>query len=228
MSIRKFLPFLALFLAMMACAVPVPVVVPSPGPMPSATPYIADSYPTSAAASISPNQSFNGIDVRLERAWQDGKQVFAEVCFTLPDASDWTIWQASLRYGETVVSEYGATLVSLQEPTADGQPGQRCDTLEFYVPPDADVSTVTVSIDALAAYPRPGDYCAIYMPKIQQALNERGIAITLACNDVNGVATMQIVSKPDTMTQEEAEQIVYSDEFFTVKGPWQFTFSLGQ
>jgi hypothetical protein len=66
------------------------------------------------------------------------------------------------------------------------------------------------------------------MPKIQQALNERGIAITLACNDVNGAMTMQIVSKPDTMSQEEAEQLVYSDEFFTITGPWEFTFNLAQ
>jgi hypothetical protein len=39
---------------------------------------------------------------------------------------------------------------------------------------------------------------------------------------------MQIVGKPETMSQEEAEQIVYSDEFYTVKGPWSFTFNLGQ
>jgi hypothetical protein len=126
------------------------------------------------------------------------------------------------------LNEYGATLLSTQEPTADGQPGQRCDTLEFYVPPDANLSTVIVSVEALASFPRQEDYCAIYMPKIQQAFNERGVAIVLACNDVNGIATMQIVSKPDTMSQEEAEQLVYSDEFFTIKGPWEFTFNLAQ
>jgi hypothetical protein len=30
------------------------------------------------------------------------------------------------------------------------------------------------------------------------------------------------------MLQEDAEKYVYSDEFFTVKGPWAFTFNLGQ
>jgi hypothetical protein len=119
-------------------------------------------------------------------------------------------------------------LLSVQEP-ASGQPGERCDTLSFLnVPPDADLSNVTITIDAIAAQPQPEDYCAIYMPKIQQTLNERGIAITLNCADVNGVPTMQIVSKPDTMSQEEAEQMVYSDEFYTVRGPWSFTFNLGQ
>jgi hypothetical protein len=66
------------------------------------------------------------------------------------------------------------------------------------------------------------------MPKIQQTLTERGIAIALDCVDSNGVEVMQILSKPDTMSQEEAEQIVYSDEFYTVRGPWSFTFNLGQ
>ena len=119
-------------------------------------------------------------------------------------------------------------MLSLQEPST-GQSGQRCDTLSFFnVPPDADLSNVTVTVDAIAAQPLAEDYCTIYMPKIQQALEERGIAITLNCADVNGVQTMQIASKPDTMTQEEAEQLVYSDEFYTVKGPWSFTFNLGQ
>ena len=76
----------------------------------------------------------------------------------------------ALKYADVVLNEYGATLLSSQEPSLDGQPGQRCDTLEFYVPPDANLSTVTVSIEALAAFPRQEDYCAIYMPKIQQAL----------------------------------------------------------
>jgi hypothetical protein len=119
-------------------------------------------------------------------------------------------------------------MTSLQEPV-EGKSGMRCDTLSFInVPPDADLSNVTVTVDAIAAPPRAEDYCSIYMPKIQQTLDERSIAITLNCSDVNGVQTMQIASKPDTMSQEEAEQIVYSDEFYTVRGPWAFTFNLGQ
>jgi hypothetical protein len=234
MQTRVYLGFLALVLAAIACASPFPVapdqsVSQQPAQaLPSATPFIAESYPTAEAKSISPNQVVGGIDVRVERAWQEGKQVYADVCYTLPDDSDWTIWNASLKYADVVLQEYGTTLLSSQEPTGDGQPGQRCDTLEFYVPPDANLSTVTISIEALAAFPRQEDYCTIYMPKIQQALNERGIAITLACNDVDGIATMQITGKPEAMSQEEAEQLVYSDEFFTIKGPWEFTFNLTQ
>ena len=207
--------------------------IPQPPTLPSEylsgpTPYIAPSYPTAEAQALASDQQvISGIDVRLARAWQDGKQLNAEVCFTLPDDSDWSIWRASLQFGENVVTEFGTTLATLQDP-AGGQPGQRCDTLNFYVAPDADLSTATVSVDAIAAVPREGEYCDLYLPKIQQALQERGLAIELECVDQNGAPTMQIKSFPAEMTKGQAEEIVYSDEFYTIKGPWIFTFSLTQ
>jgi hypothetical protein len=201
----------------------------APQPAPAGpTAYIDPSYPTMESAPVTLMQSSSGIEVRADRAWRDGKQVNVDVCFTLLDASDWSIWSASLQYPNGSILDFGSTMLSLQVPV-EGQSGLRCDTLSFLnVPPDADLSSVTVTIDAIAAQPRAEDYCMIYMPKIQQTLDERGIAIALNCTDVNGVQTMQITSKPDTMSQEEAEQIVYSDEFYTVKGPWSFTFNLGQ
>ena len=202
--------------------------VPQPPEQPLPTAYIDPSYPTMQSAPVTLMQQSNGIDVTADRAWRDGKQVNVNVCYTLLNASDWSIWGANMQYAGTAISDFGTTMVSVQEP-ADGQSGKRCDTLSFVnVPPDADLSNVAVTIDASAAPPRAEDYCSIYMPKIQQSLNERGIAITLGCSDVNGVQTMQIVSKPENMQQEEAEQYVFSDEYYTVKGPWSFTFNLGQ
>jgi hypothetical protein len=163
----------------------------------------------------------------MDRASVDGKKVNADVCFTLPDTSDWGISSANLTYGGTLVQDYETTLVSLQEP-ANGVPGLRCDTLTFMVPPDADLSNVTIVIDAIAATPREGEYCSVYMPKIQEALLARGIGITLDCVNVNDVPTMQITSIPPDMTQAQAEEIVYSPEFYSVKGPWSFSFNLAQ
>ena len=219
---KRILTLLVLLLS--ACA---PLAAPpdvSSGP----TAYIDPSYPTVESAPVTNSQLTSGIEVRADRAWRDGKQINADVCFTLPDASDWSVWGATLQYADATVFDFGSTMLSLQEPV-EGQSGQRCDTLSFFnVPPDADLSAVTITVDAIAAPPRAEEYCSIYMPKIQQMLGERGIAITLECADVNGAQAMQIVGKPETMSQEEAEQIVYSDEFYTVKGPWSFTFNLGQ
>ncbi len=185
------------------------------------------SYPTMQAPPSTASQSVGGYQVSLQRAWRDGKQVFGEVCFTLPDASDWTIWNAHLDYGNQSITDFGATLINSTE-AANGQPGQRCDQLSFYVPPDADLSSASITIESIGAYPTPDQYCSLYMPKIQQSLNGRGINITLGCSNVNGTPSMQIVSKPDSMSEQDAEQLVYSDEFYTVKGPWLFPVNLGQ
>ncbi len=192
-----------------------------------ATAEINSAYPTQQAAQQNASQTVGGFSVNLQRAWRDGKQVNADVCFTLPDQSDWTIWNAHLEYAGQSVSEFSSYMLSRQDPTGN-QPGQRCDQLGFYVPPDADLSSASITIESLGAYPTQEEYCTIYLPKIQQALNDRGSGITLNCADQNGAMAMQITSKPATMSQEEAEQLVYSDEFYTVKGPWTFPLTFGQ
>ncbi len=191
------------------------------------TPIINSSYPTAQAEVKSPYQDVNGIQVLVQRAWQNGKNLNAEVCFTLPDGSDWSIWNASLTYSGAVLQEYGTTLLSMQA-AENGNPGLRCDTLTFVVAPDSDLSNSSITIDAIAAYPHEGDYCSLYMPKIQQALFERGIGITLECQDADGAAVMKIANRPPEMTQAQAEEIVFSDEFYTIKGPWTFALQLAQ
>jgi len=214
---------LILLVLITACAPSPQNQVVLPQFLPTATAYIDESYPT-AQVQVASNQIASGIDVRMEQVWMDGKNVNADVCYTLPDAADWSIWSASLNYSGIVLQEYGTTLLSLQE----GNPGLRCDTLTFVVPPDADLTNASIVINSIAAPPQGDDYCSIYMPKIQQSLAERGIGIVLDCIDVNGALTMQILSIPPEMTQQQAEEIVYSDEFYTISGPWSFAFNLSQ
>ena len=221
------LAFLSLFAS--ACGSAAPQSQSQPQQLiPLATPIIdTTSYPTVQAPEINNSQAVSGYSVNLQRAWRDGKQVNADVCFTLPDTSDWTIWAAHLDYAGQVNDQFSSSMLSKQD-AANGQTGSRCDELGFYVAPDADLSSAVLTVESLGAPPTIGEYCSLYMPKIQQTLNERGIAITLNCADVNGAATMQIVSKPASMSDEDAQKIVYSDEFYTVKGPWTFQVSLGQ
>lgn len=195
-------------------------------PLPTA--LIDPSYPTVQAAPVAPVQSSDGLNVSAARAWRDGKDVNVEICFTLVDSSDWSIWSANLQYGEAAVFDFASAMLSLQEPR-EGQLGLRCDTLSFFnIPPDADLSNAIVTVDAIAAVPRPEDYCAIYAPKIQQTLDARGAGIVLSCTDASGAPMVQIVDKPESMSQQEAENMVFSDEFYTIHGPWSFAFNLEQ
>jgi hypothetical protein len=224
---KKLVLLIALFLAACAPAADQSVsVIPQ---FPSTPTAFIDpvSYPTAQVALAAPNQSAGGLDVRMESVAMDGKNLNASVCFTLPDTSDWGITSASLTYAGILLQEFGTTQVSVQEPV-NGGAGLRCDTLTFIVPPDADLTNAVITIDAIGATPREDDYCSIYMPKIQQSFLERGIGITLDCVDVNGVLTMQITGFPPEMNQQQAEELVYSPDFYTVKGPWSFPFSLTQ
>jgi len=222
---KKIILLLAVFIT--ACAPSVKqssVVLPI---LATSTAYIDQSYPTAQVELATPNQAANGIDVHMQHVAVEGKNVNADVCFTLPDTSDWGIASASLNYGGTVLQEFGTTQVSIQEPT-NGATGLRCDTLTFVVPPDADLSNATIVIDSIAATPRAEEYCSVYMPKIQEAMIDRGTGIVLDCVNVNNSLTMQITSKPAEMTQEQAEALVYSPEFYSVKGPWSFSFNLAR
>ena len=159
-----------------------------------AVPEPNEAYPTAQASESSASQSVSGFALSLRKAWRDGKQVNAEVCFSLPDSSDWTIWAAHYEYGGTVVSEFSSAFLSKSEAQG-GQPAERCDQISFYVPPDADLSASSLTVESVGAYPAADEYCSLYMPKIQQTLNDRGIAITLDCPEVDGVASLQIVEQ---------------------------------
>src|SRR5512138_2047505 len=151
---KHMLIFLCLFLT--ACNLT--SLPPQPAPA-GPTAYIDPSYPTMESAPVTLLQSSSGIEVRADRAWRDGKQVNVDVCFTLLDGSDWSIWGANLGYADQFVSDFSSTMLSLQEPV-EGQSGKRCDTISFYnIPPDADLSSVTVTVDAIAAQPRNEEYC---------------------------------------------------------------------
>jgi hypothetical protein len=92
----RFLKLLGMGVAMLlsACGpvVPsgpiLPTFLPTAG---EAVPAPNESYPTAQAAESSASQSVSGFALRLERTWRDGKQVYADVCFAMPDSSDWTI-----------------------------------------------------------------------------------------------------------------------------------------
>src|SRR5829696_8511968 len=141
---------LLLTLLLVACA---PFVAPQPEPaLPTA--YLDPSYPTMESQAVTLSQLSNGIEVHADRAWRDGKQVNVDICFTLLNASAWSVSGATLQYPDATILDFSSTMLSIQEPV-EGQAGMRCDTLSFFnVPPDADLSSVTITVDAIAALPR--------------------------------------------------------------------------
>lgn len=215
-----------------ACAPALPNPVPQPilptfiAPATEVTAAFNEAYPTAQAIEANTSQTVSGFSMNLLRAWRDGKEVIAEICYSLPDSSDWTIWDAHFEYGGTSVSEFSSAF--LGNEGGEGASSRRCDQLSFYVPPDADLSASSLTVESVGAYPSAEEYCTVYMPKIQQTLLERGTNIALDCPTIDGAMSLQIVGKPDGMSQEEAEQLVFNEEFYTVRGPWSFPVTFEQ
>src|SRR5436190_23925658 len=112
--------FMLFSILLSAC---LPLTAPQPNTLPTA--YIDPSYPTVESAPAVISQLSSGIEVRADKAWRDGKQVNANVCFTLLDGSDWSVSGATLQYAGAAITDFSSTLLSLQEPV-EGQSGLRC------------------------------------------------------------------------------------------------------
>jgi hypothetical protein len=199
-------------------------------------------------------QTVNGLEVTATNFRKEEGRLKADLCFVLRDNSDWVIWKPSLTYTQNgkeieLSDNYGSMPIELRgfpvngqqrvitflasgekeihsEPAAAGQMGRRCDTLYFEVPAEADLSNFSLVIHSIAAQPREGETCDFYLNKVQKALDDRKTGIKIQCTEESTGSGATVVSKPTSMSQEEAEKIVSSDEFFTVKGPWTFAGSL--
>lgn len=222
--------FILITLLALASCVPFTGMQPgqSTGPLP--TPHFEEAdYPTIAVTPFAEKSAQAvGVELQVMEVHREGKQVEAKICYTLPDDSGWAIWQAALFYTDQQVTEFGSSLYEILPPIAEGQPGLRCDLINFFVPPDANLANTTLVIESIGAFPRPGEYCSKYFDKIQTALAERGTGIVIQCVEKDGINNLEIVSYPEGMNRVDAEEIVYGDEFFTVTGPWTFTFDLNK
>jgi hypothetical protein len=96
------------------------------------------------------------------------------------------------------------------------------------------LSNATIAVHSLAAAPREGEECsAAFLGKVQQALDARNTGIKVQCyrNEFGsgGSSGVKVASKPASMSMEEAEAMLSSQEMFLdlygIRGPWVFYFS---
>lgn len=207
-------------------------------------PYISAMALQKYAHSEIQTQVRQGIELSVAN-FRIEDELLVDACFPLPDKSDWRIWRAVARVEEETLLlstirplEYGQTLangkkrittfppgsyIQFEEVEADEVSDYVCETLGFRKPStDVDLSNVTLVIESIGALPREGEVCSIYFNKVQAILESRKSGIKLDCAQDEWGERIRIIEKPVTMSQEEAEQIVSSDEFFTITGPWIF------
>lgn len=123
--------------------------------------------------------------------------------------------------------------VDIQSVEADGsEPAYRCETIYFEGIAGSPASTLyTLTIEALEATPREGEYCSsAYLRKVQDALDARQTGITIKCIEEEYIDGLEVVTKPETMSMESAKAYISSTDFYLDlnghRGPWVFTFTL--
>jgi hypothetical protein len=199
-------------------------------------------FETASSESGQLTQRVNGIEVSARNFRVTGGRVWVNVCFDLPDNSDWTIWNASLNTGGKEFSYSGFMPIEVRdipingqqrvitfdenggmnqtwEPAASGQKGLRCDALYFDVSADLAPAEVTLVIHSLAAYPREGEECTpAYLERVQKALDARASGIRIKCKiesyESGGSSGVEIVDKPTAMSMEQAAAMLSDPEMF--------------
>jgi hypothetical protein len=129
----------------------------------------------------------------------------------------------------------GETASELKNYYIDADPdqrvGQRCVTMTYNLPQKFDLSSFTVTVDSIVAYPDENMQCSeAVLLKIQKALDDRqtGIKIKLktGVSEGGGICGLEIAQKPENMSFEEAMSIISGNEMlidlYGIRGPWVF------
>lgn len=170
--------------------------------------------------------------VRASNPRRDGDKLLVDVCFNLLDDGDWMIRDALLRYNqgeEQVETAYDSViLISLRPFTTDSEGvrhGERCDVLEFPLEGGASLDNAALIVRSLEAFPREGQDCELYLTRVQPLLTARDTGILISCESQSHASGLvSVTAKPDEMTLEQAQALVYQafQDSITLSGPWEF------
>jgi hypothetical protein len=200
-------------------------------------------------------QRVNNIEITVDHFRREKDQVLLDVCFQLPDNSDWLMWNGLLKYGKEVYEWSGGGPFEIRLPpengkqrvftfpegggikdtwedAVDGQIGRRCETVYFdNIPLAANQTHFTFTIDAIEAAPREGEECTrAYLDKWQTALDARKTGIRIKCIEEEYISGLEIADKPASMSMEDAKTIIHSMDLYLdvngIRGPWIFEFDI--
>lgn len=177
----------------------------------------------SSGAYVEQVKTAHGIEIHLKNIRHVDNLLKTDICFPLPDNEDWMLNQLSLQYDGIEVSDWGGIVIEPIIPAENGKPGMRCDMVYFSLPQSVSLSEFTITVISIWAPAREGSACQ-RANIVQQKLAQQGIQAV--CQEGNGIVGYQIVDKPASMSHEEAQKILLEEQFFTIKGPWEFNIRL--
>lgn len=139
----------------------------------------------------------------------------ADVCFERPSRADWLLsGKTSLEIGEETIQVFE---IGLLDPSTDIDSAQRCDYMRFPVG-ETEITDFRIVVPRLeTSFPDSLD-----CPSAQQKLDAAGTGIVIRCVEGAGFYGPELVSKPDTLSEEDAHRMIYEAFIETLTGPWIF------
>lgn len=189
----------------------------------------ASSTPVPGVVSVGANtptaqviESIAAVQMQAQDMRREGNSVKVSVCFEPPDDMDWGIDQAILRFVGGQAPMESAEWLELDSSIGLEEKSRRCEEIVFSVPEQADISNSILVVQRLRASLSEFDYCDTYLNAIQPTLEARQSGIQLECIPGDHSANLTVITRSDSLSQEEAERIVY--DFYTMPGLWKFHF----
>ncbi len=182
------------------------------------TPAPQGFYPTQVAVVQQTQKApASAVQVFLRGVERRGKEAFLEVCFTPPDASDWTLGTVRLLIDGMEMPFLGSVLTEI---VTDPEVHRRCEMLTFGIPPEMVLSTAVLQVDTLQVEPLPEDLCTLYLPKLSPRLEAQGVRAD--CVQSPEGWQVRLLSYPPNLSAEQAQALIYDPANFALTGPWTF------
>lgn len=161
------------------------------------------------------------ITIRLAGFRQAGENFQVDLCYTLPDQRDWLL---ANRGDEVMLNMQGKVIYPIEEGTidwifsADGIKIERCEYVLFPIVVDKEAADIQLTVKQLSVSPSEVLDC----PAIQKELNDSDAGIKISCHVGGGSSGINILTKPNTMTEVAARETVYKAIVDARPGPWVF------
>ena len=180
------------------------------------------AVPFHPALRLEPGQSTEVNGVRMELNWMRVSHYAAElgVCFNVPAPGNWQLDSATtLQFGEAAAVPLAQQGIDLSQPNADptATPLRRCLHASFHTLYDGAPAVAIFTIPSLAT---PVDFVNNF-EEASRLLAAQGIKIEKAA--VASGFEIRIIQKPETMSDEEANRLLFEAAQQVETGPWVFS-----
>lgn len=141
------------------------------------------------------------------------------LCFNTPVSGNWQLDSATtLQFGESAPATLAQQGIDLSQPNEDptATPLRRCLHVSFHTLYDGAPTSATLIIPSLAT---PVDFVNNF-EEASRLLAAKGIKIEKAA--VASGFEIRIIQKPETMSDEEANRLLFNAAQQVQTGPWVF------